>query len=112
MPRKKAARYVTLFCTLLGVLSALSFGVLADVKIFGLTFFEFLDTITSKVMLPLGGMLVSIFVGWYLDRRIVWDEISNEGSLKVSFFKVYIFILRYLAPIAIALIFIKEMGLW
>lgn len=112
VPRKKAARYVTLFCTLLGVLSALSFGVLADVKIFGLTFFEFLDTITSKVMLPLGGMLVSIFVGWYLDRRIVWDEISNEGSLKVSFFKVYIFILRYLAPIAIALIFIKEMGLW
>ncbi len=112
LPREKAARYVTLFCTLLGVLSALSFGVLGDMKIFGLTFFDFLDTITSKIMLPLGGMLISIFTGWYLDRRIVWDELSNEGSLKVPFFKIYIFIMKYLAPIAIGLIFINELGLW
>ena len=110
--RKKAAWYVTIFCTLLGVLSALSFGVLADMKIFGLTFFDFLDTLTSKVMLPLGGMLISIFTGWYLDRRIVWDELTNEGSLKVPFFKVYIFIMKYLAPVAIGLIFLNELGIW
>ena len=112
LSRKKAAWYVTIFCTLLGVLSALSFGVLADMKIFDLTFFDFLDTLTSKVMLPLGGMLISIFTGWYLDRRIVWDEISNEGSLKVPFFKVYIFIMKYLAPVAIGLIFLNELGIW
>ncbi len=112
LPRKKAAWYVTIFCTLLGVLSALSFGVLADLKLFSLTFFDFLDTLTSKVMLPLGGMLISIFTGWYLDRRIVWDEISNEGSLKVPFFKVYIFIMKYLAPVAIGLIFLNELGIW
>ena len=112
LSREKAACYVTLFCTLLGVLSALSFGVLADMKIFNLTFFDFLDTLTSKVMLPLGGMLISIFIGWYLDRRIVWDEISNEGSLKVPFFKLYIFIMKYVAPIAIGLVFINELGLW
>ena len=110
--RVKAAWLVTLFCTLLGVFSALSFGVLADMKIFGLTFFDFLDTLTSKIMLPLGGMLISIFVGWYLDRRIVWDEISNEGSLKIPFFKLYIFIMKYVAPIAIGFIFINELGLW
>ncbi len=110
--RKKAAWYVTIFCILLGVLSALSFGVLADMKIFGLTFFDFLDTLTSKVMLPLGGMLISIFTGWYLDRRIVWDELTNEGSLKVPFFKVYIFIMKYLAPVAIGLIFLNELGIW
>lgn len=112
LPREKAARYVTLFCTLLGVFSALSFGVLGDMKIFGLTFFDFLDTFTSKIMLPLGGMLISIFAGWYLDRRIVWEEISNNGSLKVPFFKLYIFILKYLAPIIIGLIFVNELGLW
>lgn len=110
--RKKAAWYVTVFCTLLGVLSALSFGVLADMKIFNLTFFDFLDTLTSKVMLPLGGMLISIFTGWYLDRRIVWEELTNEGSLKVPFFKLYIFILKFVAPVAIGLIFIKELGIW
>ena len=112
LSREKAACYVTLFCSLLGILSALSFGVLGDMKIFDLTFFDFLDTLTSKVMLPLGGMLISIFTGWYLDRRIVWDEISNEGSLKVPFFKVYIFIMKYLAPVAIGLIFLNELGIW
>ena len=110
--RTKAAWCVTIFCTLLGVFSALSFGVLADMKIFDLTFFDFLDTLTSKVMLPLGGMLISVFAGWYLDRRIVWEEISNNGSLKVPFFKLYIFILKFVAPIAIGLIFLNELGLW
>lgn len=110
LPREKAAVYVTIACTLLGVLSALSFGVLSEFRIFGLTWFDFLDTLTSKIMLPLGGMLISIFSGWYLDRRIVWDEISNQGSLKVPFFKVYIIILKYIAPIAIGLIFINELG--
>lgn len=112
LSRTKAAWCVTIFCTLLGVFSALSFGVLADMKILGLTFFDFLDTLTSKIMLPLGGMLISIFTGWYLDKRIVWEEISNNGSLKVPFFKIYIFILKYLAPIAIGLIFVNELGLW
>jgi len=63
-------------------------------------------------MLPLGGMLISIFAGWYLDRRIVWEEISNNGSLKVPFFKLYIFILKYLVPVIIGLIFVNELGLW
>ena len=112
LSRTKAAWCVTIFCTLLGVFSALSFGVLADMKILGLTFFDFLDTLTSKIMLPLGGMLISIFTGWYLDKRIVWEEISNNGSLKVPFFKIYIFILKFLAPVAIGLIFVNELGLW
>lgn len=112
IPREKAAVYVTIACTALGVLSALSFGVLADFKIFGLTWFDFLDTLTSKIMLPLGGMLISIFAGWYLDRHILWDEISNSGSLKVPLFKVYVLILKFVAPIAIGLIFVNELGIF
>lgn len=112
IPREKAAVYVTVACTVLGMLSALSFGVLADFKIFGLTWFDFLDTLTSKIMLPLGGMLISIFAGWYLDRHILWDEISNSGSLKVPLFKVYVLILKFVAPIAIGLIFVNELGIF
>ena len=61
-------------------------------------------------MLPFGGMLICLFVGWYLDRKLVYSEVSNDGSLKVKFFKAYIFLVRYIAPVAIALIFLKEMG--
>lgn len=108
--RRKAAWMVTAGCTVLGVFSSLSFGPWSDFHIFGLNIFDFLDSLTSKIMLPLGGMLISIFTGWYLDRRIVWDEISNEGKLKVPLFKAYIFILKFIAPIAIGLIFINELG--
>lgn len=112
VPRKRAAVYVTLGCITLGVLASLSFGPLNDFRILGLSIFDFLDSLTSKVMLPLGGMLISIFTGWKLERRIVWDEISNGGKLKVPLFKLYVFILKYVAPIAIGLIFVNELGLF
>lgn len=112
LSRKWAAVCVTCGCVALGALASLSFGVLNDFKIWGLNIFDFLDSLTSKVMLPLGGMLISIFTGWVLDRRIVWNEISNGGTLKIRFFKLYIFILKYVAPIAIGGIFINELGLF
>ena len=46
-------------------------------------------------MLPLGGFFISIFIGWYLDKKIVWEEVSNNGTLKVSVYKLLIFILKY-----------------
>lgn len=108
--RNRAANYVTLGCILLGILSSLSFGVLSHFLIGGMTFFDFLDALTSKVMLPLGGMLIALFTGWYLNRRIVWEEVSNGGRLKVPYFKCYLLVVKYFAPIAIGLIFINELG--
>ena len=61
-------------------------------------------------MLPLGGFFISIFIGWYLDKKIVWEEVSNNGTLKVSVYKLLIFILKYIVPIGIALIFINRSG--
>ena len=67
--------------------------------------------VTAKLMLPLGGLLISIFTGWYLDKKLVWSEITNNGTLKVPIYKLIIFILKYVAPIAISVIFINELGL-
>ena len=61
-------------------------------------------------MLTIGGMAISIFTGWYLDRKIVWSEITNDGTLKVPTYKLIIFSLKYVAPISIMLIFINELG--
>ena len=109
--RGKAARLVTAGCILLGILCSLSLGVTKDFTIFGLGMFDLFDFVTAKLMLPLGGLLISIFTGWYLDKKIVWSEITNDGSLKVPVYKLIIFILKYMAPIAISLIFINELGL-
>lgn len=109
--RKRAASMVTGGCMVLGALCSLSLGVGKDYTVFGLTLFDLFDYATAKIMLTLGGLLISIFTGWYLNKKIVWKEVSNNGTLKVPFYKLLIFILRYIAPMAIAVIFIKELGL-
>ena len=111
MSRKKAARYVTAGCIILGIFSSLSLGVMKGYTLFGLGVFDLLDFLTAKIMLPLGGLLVSVFTGWYLDKKLVWSEITNDGTLKVPVYKLIIFILKYVAPIAISVIFINELGL-
>jgi len=111
LTRGRAASIVTAGCIFLGVISSLSLGVMKGYTLFGLGAFDLLDYFTAKILLPFGGLLTSVFVGWYLDKKIVWDELSNRGSLKVPFFKLFIFILRYVAPVAIGFIFINELGL-
>lgn len=107
--RGRAAVWVTGFCVVTGVLSSLSLGAWDD-KFFGLGFFDLLDFVTAKLMLPLSGLLVSLFVGWYLKRSLSYEELTNYGLQKAPYFPIYMFILRYLAPIAIVLIFVNELG--
>ena len=110
LSRKRAASFVTGGCMFLGTLCSLSLGVGKGYTLFGLNLFDMFDFVTAKIMLPLGGLCISIFTGWYLNKKIVWEEVSNNGTLKVTFYKLLIFILKFIAPIAISLIFIKELG--
>lgn len=107
--RGRAATLVTGFCIVTGILSSLSLGIW-DAKFFNLGFFDLLDFVTAKLMLPLGGLLVCLFVGWYLKRSVSYEELTNYGLQKATYFPVYMFILRYFAPIAITLIFVNELG--
>ena len=107
--RSRSAIWVTGFCVITGVLSSVSLGVWED-KFFGLSFFDLLDFVTAKLMLPLSGFLVCLFVGWYLKRSVSYEELTNYGLQKAPYYPVYMFIIRYVAPIAIALIFINELG--
>lgn len=109
LSRSRAAVLVTGFCVVTGVLSSLSLGVWED-KMFGLGFFDLLDFVTAKIMLPLSGFLVCLFVGWYLKRSVSLEELTNGGRLKAPYFPAYMFILKFLAPIAILLIFVHELG--
>jgi NSS family neurotransmitter:Na+ symporter len=86
--------------------------VLSGWKIFGLTIFDTFDFVTAKLMLPIGGFFISIFTGWYLDKKLVIAEITNDGQLRVHVVKCIIFILKYVAPICIFCIFMNELGLF
>jgi len=65
---------------LLGVLSALSFNILADFKIGKFTFFDLFDGLTTNILLPLGGMIISLFYGWILGREGVKESIQGHGG--------------------------------
>ena len=111
MTRRKAAILVTIGCSILGILSSLSLGIGKELTLFGMTLFDFFDYLTAKIMLPLGGFFIAIFTGWFLDKRIVREEVSNNGSLKMWIYRSWLFLLKFVAPIGIAFIFINELGL-
>lgn len=110
MSRKKGATLVTSTILVLGTLCSLSFGPLSHVTLFDRNIFEMFDDFSGRFLLPIGGMLISIFAGWVLDRKLYRDEISNGGDLKTPYFKMLIFSLRYITPIAIALVFLDQLG--
>ena len=108
--RGKAAKLVTGGCIFFGVFCSLSLGVTKEFTVFGLGMFDLFDFVTAKLMLPLGGLCISLFTGWYLDKKVVWSEITNNGTLRIPVYRLIVFILKYIAPIAITLIFINELG--
>jgi NSS family neurotransmitter:Na+ symporter len=110
MNRKKASIIATILITILGVFATLSFGPLANFKILSKTVFDLLDFTSANIMLPLGGFFIVIFLGWVLPKKDVVEEISNDGKLKIKLFGTFYFIIRYIAPIAIGLIFLNGLG--
>lgn len=112
LSRGKAASIMTCTAMVLAMLCALSYGPFHDeLVIGGYTVFESFDFITAKFIMPLSGIVLSLFVGWRLDRSLVMDELTNGGSLQLPRPVVagFFFIIRWLAPIAIAAIFINEL---
>ena len=109
LSRTKAARLVTTGCITLGILCSLSLGIGKEYTLFGLTLFDLFDSTTAKIMLPLGGLFIALFAGWYLDKQIVWEEASNHGTLKVHTYRLLLFVLRYVAPVCITLIFLDQL---
>ena len=107
LPRKKASTIVSVASMSLGVFCCLSFGVLSHWTVFGLTIFDLFDVVSSNIILPLGGVLLALFVGWYLNKELVRQEITNGGQVSQRIFPIIMFLLRWVAPIAILSMFVK-----
>lgn len=104
--RKKATIGVAILEFAVGILMMLSFGVLSGVSIFGRSIFDFTnDVLVSAILLPLGGLLMVLLVGWVLKPQAMLDEINiGEGA---KFNKYYTITIKYVAPIAIVAMFIQ-----
>jgi NSS family neurotransmitter:Na+ symporter len=102
---------VTVF--ILGIPSALSFGVYSNFKIFGLNWFDMMDYLSANILLPLGGMLVAIFIGWYISKQKIMGELfhgvrDTQFNRKTS--NVWYFLVKFIAPVLILLVFLSAIG--
>lgn len=111
MKRKRATWLATFSVSVLGIMSVLSTSSMAEAKIFGLTVFELLNFTSANILLPLGGFFIVLFVAWYLGKKEAKKELSNDGELKARFIPLYMFIIKFIAPLAIAFIFLQGVGL-
>ena len=108
MTRAKATWLIFIFAFIAGIFCSLSFGPLSGVKILGNTIFNFFDKLCSNYLLTLGALLFSLFVGWKMDKSAVRKELTNDGTKRINtkLFPAVYFLIKYVAPISIAIIFI------
>lgn len=110
LPRRKSAWVITAATSAICIFCALSVGAYPGLKLMGTPLMDFCDQLTANVMLPLGGMLTCLFVGWYIPKQVVHDEFTNGGSVASRFFSVFLFAVRYVCPICIVLVFLHQLG--
>lgn len=107
LSRRLATVLASVGCMAVGVFASLSLKSDTGLVIAGKSFFDSLDFVSAKILLPVGALFIVIFVGWAMGRKWFNAELTNEGKLKLSVHNVIFFIIKYLAPIAIAVIFIS-----
>lgn len=95
---------------LVGIPSALSFGVLAEVTVLGKTVFDLWDFLISSLIMPLGALFVAIFVAWVLPKREVIEHMASGHKGNAAMIGLWYQALRYIAPIAILLVFANTLG--
>ncbi|HOP00506.1 MAG TPA: sodium-dependent transporter, partial [Bacteroidales bacterium] len=111
MSRRKATIAATLSVSVLGIITVLSFGALKDIQLAGKNIFGMLEYLTSNIMLPVGGFFIVIFIGWFFSRDLTARELTNEGALKGTLLPVFMFIVKFIAPVAIAMVFLYSLGI-
>ena len=101
---------VFLITWIIGVFCSLSFGPLSSLKILGNTIFDFFDKLSANWLMTLGSLFIVLFVGWKLSPSDIRDELTNGGQIASNnrLFPVILFFIRFIAPAAIAIIFLSN----
>ena len=110
--RKLATILATVLIAIVGVFCSLSMGLFKEQTLFGLNFFDLLDWISANMLLPLGGLFISLFIGWYWGRKKIEEELAKGSKLSKGIITAFIFVLKFIAPGAIAIVFLHGLGLF
>ena len=106
LSRKYSALAISFFAWSLGIGTALSFNLLSEFNLTpGRNFLDSMDFIANQILLPLGGMMIAIFVGWFMKKELITNEV---GYINPIIYKLWRFFIKFIAPISVASIFISQ----
>ncbi|NNG13551.1 MAG: sodium-dependent transporter [Gammaproteobacteria bacterium] len=112
-----AATVVGLLTWLIGLLTVFSFNIGGDIKLLSFipkfensTMFDLLDYLTSNIMLPLGGLLIAIFAGWFMNKESSMEELGIQDRLHMGY-RIWLFLVKFVAPLAVIIVFLKVTGI-
>lgn len=111
LSRRAAASVVTVICLVLGSFCSLSFGPWKEVTVFGHGIFDLFDMMVTKFLMPIGGFLMTIFVGWRMERKLVEQQLTGGGALSARTLRLLLVLIRWVAPVGIVVIFLNELFL-
>ena len=109
--RKKATLLVVLAASFIGMFCSLSLSGYDGLQMLGRSLFDIFDFMTGQIFLPIVGFLTCIYIGWFAPHQIVHDEFTNWGTLRGSFFRIFLFQVKYVCPLCILFIFLHQLGL-
>ncbi|MGM8215333.1 sodium-dependent transporter [Bacillaceae bacterium W0354] len=110
--RVKTAWIIGLFIFIFGIPSALSFGLLSDFTMFNKTFFDLADFTVSNILMPLGALLMALFVSFKMKKSALFEEFKRGSSISRAIFNVWFILIRYVAPILIIAVMLDVLNVW
>ncbi|GIZ50162.1 sodium-dependent transporter [Noviherbaspirillum aridicola] len=113
LSRPKAVMLTLAVLAASGSVCALSGSLLADAKLFGLNMFDLFDFVSSNIILPVGGILIALFVGWVWGFERLWQSVSNNGQLaNAGLARLVFFLLRYVSPLLVLIVMLKGLNIF
>ena len=111
LPRRRAAWIVTGVTGAICVICSLSVGALPSLRVAGMSFMDACDALTAQLLMPVGAFLTCLYVGWFAPHKTVREELTNDGTLRNRFFHTYLFVVKYVCPVCITMIFLHQLGI-
>lgn len=111
LPRRRAAWIVTGVTGAICVICSLSVGALPSLRVAGMSFMDACDALTAQLLMPVGAFLTCLYVGWFAPHKTVREELTNDDTLRNRFFHTYLFVVKYVCPVCITMIFLHQLGI-
>ncbi|HQK16576.1 MAG TPA: sodium-dependent transporter, partial [Polyangiaceae bacterium] len=111
LSRRMAIIISTAAIFIVGGATSLSSGMFKGIKLFGLNIFDLFNFTTANILLPLGGLFLVAFLGWFFPQKHTKDELSNGGTISIGYYRFFIITIKFIAPAAIALVFLNGLGI-